>query len=65
MNRYHVHYESTMNTGPDAGKIIHMISLPIEAKSGYEAIQRCKLERPGSFGHWINRLATEVVDGSR
>jgi hypothetical protein len=61
MTRYQVHYESTMAHGPDAGKIIHMISLPIEAKSEREAIAQVKASREGTFGHWINRLANEVV----
>jgi len=61
MTRYQVHYESTMTHGPDAGKIIHMISLPIEAKSEREAIAKCKAARAGSFGHWVNRLANEAA----
>jgi len=61
MTLYHVHYESIMATGPDAGKITHMISLPVEAKSEREAIAKCKAARTGSFGHWVNRLANEAV----
>jgi|TARA_R110002060_G_scaffold73451_2_gene82380 hypothetical protein len=61
MTRYQVHYESTMTHGPDTGKIIHMISLPIEAKSEREAIAKCKAARAGSFGHWVNRLANEAA----
>jgi|TARA_R110001599_G_scaffold347617_1_gene574067 hypothetical protein len=60
MTRYHVHYESTMTHGPDAGKIIHMIA-PIEAKSEREAIAHCKATCNDSFGHWVNRLANETA----
>ncbi len=61
MTRFYVHYNSTMDHGPDAGKIIGMIA-PIVAMSEREAIARVKETREGSFGHWVNRLANEAVD---
>ena len=67
MTRYHVHYEVTITPGSiesrvagAPGQIARMIA-PIEAKSEREAIAKCKASRPGSFGHWVNRLANEVV----
>ena len=63
MNIYHVHYEFTAIAGPGvaraSGRIARMIA-PIEAKSESEAIAKCKATRAGSFGHWVNRLATET-----
>jgi hypothetical protein len=60
MTRYYVHYESTMDEGPDAGRTVHMI-MPVLAELEHKAIARCKKERPGSFGHWVNRLANEAA----
>ena len=61
MTSYQVHYESIMDQGPDVGKIVHMIAPKIEAKTEQDAIALCKATRPGSFGHWVNRLASEVA----
>ena len=61
MTLYQVHYSATMSHGPDAGKAIQMISLPVEAKSEREAIAKVKETREGSFGHWVNRLANQSV----
>ena len=64
MTRYYVHYEVTMIAGPGvagaSGRTARMIA-PIEAKSERDAIAQCKANRPGSFGHWVNRLANEVA----
>ena len=64
MTRYYVHYEVTMIAGPGvagaSGRTAQMIA-PIEAKSERDAIAQCKATRIGSFGHWVNRLANEVV----
>jgi hypothetical protein len=64
MTRYYVHYEVIMTAGPGvagaSGRIARMIA-PIEAKSEAQAIKICKAKHPGSFGHWVNRLANEVV----
>lgn len=61
MTRFYVHYNSTMDHGPDKGKIIGMIA-PVVAMSEREAIDRIKTSREGSFGHYVNRLANEVVN---
>lgn len=50
-----------MDHGPDKGKIIGMIA-PVVAMSEREAIDRIKTSREGSFGHYVNRLANEVVN---
>ena len=64
MTKYYVHYEVIMTAAPGvagaSGRIARMIA-PIEAKSERDAIAQCKTSRPGSFGHWVNRLANEVV----
>ena len=63
MTIYHVHYEFTAVAGPGvaqaSGRIARMIA-PIKAKSEREAIAKCKATRAGSFGHWVNRLASET-----
>ena len=62
MRLYQVHYEVTMIAGPGvagaSGRIARMIA-PIEAKSERDAIAQCKDTRPGSFGHWVNRLGNK------
>mgnify|MGYP001149906304 CR=1 FL=1 len=64
MTLYHVHYEVVAIAGPGvagaSGRIARMIA-PIEAKSERDAIAQCQATRPGSYGHWVNRLANEAV----
>jgi hypothetical protein len=60
MTRYHVHYEAPARTSTGPDQIMRMIH-PVEAKSEAEAIKICKTVRPGSYGHWVNRLANEAV----
>jgi hypothetical protein len=59
MKRYYVHYEDVA-FGEGVGwteKIMKMI-MPVEAKSEVQAIARCKLARPGSFGHCVKPRET-------
>jgi hypothetical protein len=60
MTKYYVHYEAPHRTSTGPNQIMCMIH-PVEAKSEAEAIKICKAKRPGSFGHWVNRLANEAV----
>lgn len=60
MTLYHVHYEAPALKSTYSDPNMRMIH-PVEAKSEAEAIKICKARRPGSFGHWVNRLANEAV----
>ncbi len=57
MNRYQVHYEYVAKnmTWVQRGK------RTIRARNEAEAIIKCKSVVATSFGHWVNRLATETM----
>jgi len=60
MTVYQVQYSSLMAHGRDTGKVIQMISLPVEARSERAAIAYIKASREGSFDH----VATQIIDGA-
>ena len=56
MNRYQVHYERATSVGyAKRGR------RTIRARNEAEAIIKCKSVVANSFGHWVNRLATEPL----
>ena len=57
MNRYQVHYEyvSKSMTWVQRGR------RTIRARNEEEAVIKCKSVVANSFGHWVNRLATEPM----
>ena len=55
MNRYQVHYERATCAGVKRGR------RTIRARNEAEAIIKCKSVVANSFGHWVNRLATEPM----
>ena len=58
MNRYQVHYEYVTLTGPSR---VQRGIRTIRARNEAEAIIKCKSVVAISFGHWVNRLATEPM----
>jgi len=56
MNRYQVHFETSFS---DRG--VRRGIRTIRARNETEAIIRCKSVVANSFGHWVNRLATESM----
>ena len=54
MNRYQVHFETSFS---DRG--VRRGVRTIRARNEAEAIIKCKSVVANSFGHWVNRLATE------
>ncbi len=58
MNRYQVHYEYVAKgmTWVQRGR------RTIRARNESEAIIKCKSVVANSFGHWVNRLATEAAE---
>ena len=57
MRKYYVRYVVSPRQG------MRMI-MPVVARSGPKAIEICKAERPGSFGHWIQDAKDEVACNS-
>ena len=55
MTRYYVHYSK----GTDKG-LFHGIRT-VSARNEQEAKARVRHAIPGSFGHWVNRLANEAL----
>jgi len=55
MNRYQVHFEKANCKGVKRGM------RTIRARNEAEAIIKCKSVVATSFGHWVNRLATEPM----
>ncbi len=57
MFRYQVNYERPERywNGITRGKRL------VEAQTEAQAIAKLRKELPDSFGHWVNRLATELV----
>lgn len=55
MVRYYVHYSK----GTDRG-LFHGIRM-VSARNEQEAMDRVRHAIPGSFGHWVNRLANEEL----
>ena len=57
MNRYQVHYEYVAKgmTWVQRG------TRTIRARNEAESIIKCKSVVANSFGHWVNRLATESM----
>tara|TARA_R110001583_G_scaffold189488_2_gene352533 strand:- start:229 stop:423 length:195 start_codon:yes stop_codon:yes gene_type:complete len=56
MRKYYVHYEVNL-----LRQHMRMI-MPIDAESEAEAIEICKADRPGSYGHRINVQKSEPTD---
>ena len=56
MNRYQVHYERATSVG-----YVKRGRRTIRARNEAEAIIKCKSVVTNSFGHWVNRLATEPM----
>ena len=57
MNRYQVHYEYV----PKGSTWVKHGMRTIRARNEAEAIIRCRSVVARSFGHWVNRLATEPM----
>ena len=57
MNRYQVHYEYVSKSMVWVQRGMRTI----RARNEAEAIIRCKSVVANSFGHWVNRQATEFV----
>jgi len=55
MIRFQVRFEKSTSSG-----FTHGVR-NVAARSECEAIARVRRQVPGSFGHWINRLATEGI----
>jgi hypothetical protein len=62
MTRYQVHYSIVpfVEGQGFCGRIRNLIRYVV-ANSEAQAIARCKLNCPGSFDHWVNRLANEAT----
>ena len=55
MIRYQIHFEKPTDKG------IQQDIRMIKARNEAEAIVKVKSVAQGSFGHWVNHLASEVV----
>jgi len=57
MTKYQVHYEYTHKTT----RRLKQGRRTVKARDEHEAICRVVTLVPGSWGHWVNRLANEVA----
>ena len=57
MTRYQVHFEYTHKST----RRLTRGHRTVKARDEHEAICRVVALVPGSWGHWVNRLANEVV----
>ena len=61
MFKYQVHFQYTPFVKDQGYRGLKNGILTIAASSEAQAIARSKLKCPSGFGHWVNRLATEVI----
>ena len=61
MTRYQVHYEYVSKS---MARVQRGVWVDV-ARTESEVIAKVKRAVPSSFGHWVNRLANEVVNESR
>ena len=64
MIRYQVHFEYTPFVKNQGYRGLKRGKRTIVARNEVEAKARVRLQVPGSFGHWVNRLANETVPDS-